>query len=70
MADDDNVKPLKPGQMPNLVEKATNAINKARMDQFEGKIKEKVKLLSEQRKSVKITEGEIEALVEEFESGM
>lgn len=66
---EDNVAPLKPGQKPDLVGKAQAVITKARTDQFQNKVNEKVKLLAEQKKAVKITEAEINQLVEEFEQG-
>ncbi len=66
----DNVKPLKNGnQKVDLVGNATSALEKARKESYEAKVKAKVQVLQEQKKAIRITEKEIEELVNDFESG-
>lgn len=69
---DDNVKNLGKGKptAKDLINSATAAVDKARKESFEAKIKDKVKLLQEQKRAVAQTELEIKQLGEEFESGI
>lgn len=67
---DDNVEPLKKGQKPDILATARNAVDKARKESYEAKVKAKVVLLQEQEKAVRITKAEIDSLVEEFENGL
>ena len=64
-----NLKQSRNDQKPDLVGNARAAIEKARKESYEAKVKAKMVILSEQKKAVKITEQEIEELVREFEEG-
>lgn len=67
---DDKVAQLKGGQkQPTLREKAQNAVNKARTESFEAKMKEEVKLLAEEEKAVRLRLKKIEQLEQDYESG-
>lgn len=51
-------------------EKAVAALNKARKEALENKVKEKVKTLQEHQRAVRQIEGEIDQMVEDFENGL
>jgi hypothetical protein len=68
---DDNVTDLRKGnQKPDILATAKSAIDKARKESFEAKVKDKLKVLEEHKKGVKLVEKEIAELIEEFESGL
>lgn len=55
---------------PDFKQKALNALNKARTEALEAKLKEKFKTLQEHQRSVRQVEREIDQLIEDFENGL
>lgn len=69
--DNDGVVKLNKGQKePSAFEKALIAIDKAKKEGFEAKMKEKVKILQEQEKAVRITKKEIGQMQADFDEGL
>lgn len=67
---DDNIAKLKGGKEPTAREKALAALEKGRKEGFENRMKEKVKVLLEQQKAVRITEKEIDQMQNDFDEGL
>ena len=68
--ENDNVTKIKGGKEPSAIEKAMAVVEKARKEAFENKMKEKVKLLVEAERSVKLIRKEMEQMQRDFEEGV